>query len=321
MWERRYYNADELDHLAAKPLRQMTSEKKIGVVINPVSGAGAHRDKGRERVELARRVVTRLGCTADVRVTERVGHARELARSLVDDGAARVIAWGGDGTINEIAPVLIAAAVPLGIVPSGSGNGLATELGLLPEPERAFYVAVGAEPKNVDAGEINGTLFVNLAGIGFDARVAHEFHSLPPGSRGGLPYLTIGLRAILSYEAATYQVQLDAARPIRQTALLIVFANARQYGNGAIVAPRALPNDGRLDAVVVDDRSLVRHVWRVRHLFRGTADRAEGVLTKAVERAVVECDQPMAIHADGEPVPAATRAEVRVLPGAIRIAY
>jgi diacylglycerol kinase (ATP) len=299
----------------------MTSHTKIGVVINPVSGAGAHRDQGRERIERARSAIASLGCLSDVRVTERAGHARELARSLVETGASRIVAWGGDGTINEIAPVMIASAVPLGIVPSGSGNGLATELGLLPEPERAFTVAIRAEPKNVDAGEINGTLFVNLAGIGFDARVAHEFHGLPAGRRGGLPYLTIGVRAIFSYRAATYQVQLDGSDAIGQAALLIVFANARQYGNGAIVAPRASPTDGRLDAVVVDDRSLVKHFWRVRHLFRGTADRAEGVLTRPFERAVVESDQPMAIHADGEPVPAATRAEVRVLPGAIRIAF
>jgi YegS/Rv2252/BmrU family lipid kinase len=299
----------------------MTSPTKIGVVINPVSGAGAHRDMGRDRSERARSVIARLGCSSDVRVTERAGHARDLARSLVEAGASRIVAWGGDGTINEIAPVMIASAVPLGIVPSGSGNGLATELGLLPEPEHAFKVALRADPKTVDVGEINGTLFVNLAGIGFDATVAHEFHGLPAGRRGGLPYLTIGVRAIFSYRAATYEVQLDGGAPIHQAALLIVFANARQYGNGAIVAPRAVPTDGRLDAVVVDDRSLVRHFWRVRHLFRGTADRAEGVLTRPIERAVVESDQPMAIHADGEPVPSATRAEVRVLPGAIRIAF
>jgi YegS/Rv2252/BmrU family lipid kinase len=299
----------------------MTSDPKIGVVINPVSGAGAHRDQGRERVERARRALALLGCSSDVRVTERAGHARELARSLIEAGASRVIAWGGDGTINEIAPVMISSAVPLGIVPSGSGNGLATELGLLPEPERAFAVAVRAEPKRVDAGEINGTLFVNLAGIGFDARVAHEFHQLPAGSRGALPYLTIGVRAIFSYRAAAYQVRLDNSEPIRQAALLMVFANGRQYGNGAIVAPRARPTDGRLEAVIVDDRSLFKHFWRVRHLFRGTADQAEGVLTRSFERAVVESDQPMAIHADGEPVPPATRAEVRVVPGAIKIAF
>jgi YegS/Rv2252/BmrU family lipid kinase len=299
----------------------MTSDSKIGVVINPVSGAGAHRDQGRERVERARRVIASLGCSSDIRVTERVGHARELARSLVEAGASRVVAWGGDGTINEIAPVMIASAVPLGIIPSGSGNGLATELGLLTEPEGAFKVAIRAEPRKVDAGEINGTLFLNLAGIGFDACVAREFHGLPAGSRGGLPYLTIGVRAIFSYRAAAYVVQLDNGEPIRQAALLIVFANARQYGNGAIVAPRARPTDGRLDAVIVDDRSLPGHFWRVRHLFRGTADRAEGVLSRPFERAVVESDQPMAIHADGEPVPPATRAEVRVLPGAINIAF
>lgn len=299
----------------------MTSDTKIGVVINPVSGAGAHRDAGRERVELARSTLARLGCAADVRVTERGGHARDLARALVEAGASRVIAWGGDGTINEIAPVMVSSAVPLGIVPSGSGNGLATELGLLPEPERAFEIAVRAEPKAVDVGEINGNLFVNLAGIGFDARVAHEFHRLPAGRRGGLPYLTIGLRAILTYRAARYRLRLDDGDLIHQTALLIVFANARQYGNGAIVAPRAEPGDGRLNAVIVDDRSLVKHIWRVRHLFRGTADRAEGVITQPFEQAVVESDQPMTIHADGEPVPPATRVDVRVLPGAIRIAY
>lgn len=299
----------------------MTSHTKIGVVINPISGAGAHRDRGRARVELARSTLARLGFAADVRVTERAGHGRELARSLVEAGASRIVAWGGDGTINEIAPVMIASTVPLGIVPSGSGNGLATELGLLPEPQRALEIAVRAEPKAVDAGEINGTVFVNLAGIGFDARVAHEFHGLPAGSRGGLPYLFIGVRAIFSYRAARYRVQLDGAKPIDQTALLIVFANARQYGNGAIVAPRALPADGRLNVVVVDDRSLVRHFWRVRHLFRGTADRAEGVITQPIEQAVVESDQPMAIHVDGEPVAPATRAEIRVLPGAIRIAF
>jgi YegS/Rv2252/BmrU family lipid kinase len=299
----------------------MTSHTRIGVVINPISGAGAHRDGGRARVELARSTLARLDCTADVRVSERAGHARDLARSLVEAGASRIVAWGGDGTVNEIAPVMIASALPLGIVPSGSGNGLATELGLLPEPQRAFEIAVRAEPKAIDAGEINGTLFLNLTGIGFDARVAHEFHRLPAGRRGGLPYLSIGVRVIFSYRAARYRVQLDGGRVIDQSALLIVFANTRQYGNGAIVAPRALPADGRLNAVVVDDRSLVKHFWRVRHLFRGTADRAEGVITQPIERAVVESDHPMAIHADGEPVAPATRAEVRVLPRAIRIAF
>jgi YegS/Rv2252/BmrU family lipid kinase len=299
----------------------MTRNTRIGVVINPVSGAGAHRDAGRARVELARDTLAQLGCSADVRVTERGGHGRELARALVDAGVSRVIAWGGDGTVNEIAPVVLSAAVPLGIVPSGSGNGLASELGLLPEPQRAFEVAVRAEPKAIDAGEINGTLFLNLAGIGFDAQVARKFHNLPAGSRGGLPYVTIGLRSILSYRAGRYRIRLEGSDPIEQTALLIVFANARQYGNGAIVAPRAELSDGRLDAVVVDDRSLVKHVWRVRHLFRGTADRAEGVITRRVRHAVVESDEPLSIHVDGEPVPPATRAEVRVLPGAIRIAF
>ncbi|HEX2443666.1 MAG TPA: diacylglycerol kinase family protein [Vicinamibacterales bacterium] len=299
----------------------MNSRPRIGVVINPVSGAGAHHDAGRSRAELARKVLTELGCVADVRVTERAGHARELARAMIDNGASRVIAWGGDGTINETGTTLLAAGVPLGIVPAGSGNGLATDLGLLTEPEEAFARAVRAEPKWIDAGEVNGRFFLNLVGIGFDALVARTFHELAAGRRGALPYVTIGLRAILTYRAQRYRLVLDGAPPLDTTALLVVFANARQYGSGAIIAPRARVDDGRLDAVIVDDRSLVKHLWRVRHLFRGTADRAEGAITQTVERALIESEAPMAIHADGEPIAPATHAEVRVIPGAIRVVY
>jgi YegS/Rv2252/BmrU family lipid kinase len=294
---------------------------RIGVVINPISGAGAHRDAGRARVEIARTVLARLGCVPDVRVTERAGHARDLVRALVDAGASRVVAWGGDGTVNEVAATLVPAGVPLGIVPSGSGNGLATELGLSTQPDAAFERAVRADARSIDAGELNGRLFFNLAGIGFDAQIAHEFHNLPAGRRGGLPYLTIGLRAIHRYRAQRYRVRVDGGEPFEHTALLVVFANARQYGNGAIIAPRAQPDDGRLDVVVVDDRSFFGHVRRLPHLFRGTADCAPGVTTCRAATATIECDAPLVMHVDGEPVPPAARADVRVLPGALRVAF
>lgn len=296
-------------------------QTRIGVVINPISGAGAHRDAGRARAALARLVLARLGCDADVRITERVGHARDLTRSFVDAGVSRVIAWGGDGTINEVAATLVAAGLPLGIVPSGSGNGLATELGLSPQAEVALERAVVVEPKAIDAGELNGRLFFNLAGIGFDAHIAHEFHNLPAGRRGGLPYLTIGLRAIRGYRAQRYRIRLDGAQPREYTALLVVFANARQYGNGAIIAPRAQPDDGRLDFVVVDDRSFFGHVCRLPYLFRGTADCAPGVSTCRVATAAVEADAPLVMHVDGEPAVPAGKADVRVIPAALRVAY
>jgi YegS/Rv2252/BmrU family lipid kinase len=296
-------------------------QTRIGVVINPISGAGAHRDAGRARAELARSVLARLGCVPDVRVTERVGHARDLARMLVEAGASRIIAWGGDGTVNEVAATLVPAGVPLGIVPSGSGNGLATELGLSPQPDAALERAVRADARPIDAGELNGRLFFNLAGIGFDARIAHEFHNLPAGKRGGLPYLTIGLRAIHGYRAERYRIRLDGGDTLEQTALLVVFANARQYGNGAIIAPRAQPDDGRLDVVVVDDRSFFGHVRRLPYLFRGKADCAPGVTTCRVATASVECAAPLVMHVDGEPAPPAAKADVRVVPGALRVAF
>ena len=148
-----------------------------------------------------------------------------------------------------------------------------------------------------------------------------SFTSSPPAGAAPCHMSRSGSGRFSTYRAQRYRVVLDGAAGLDTTALLVVFANARQYGNGAIIAPRARVDDGRLDAVIVDDRSLPRHLWRVRHLFRGTADRAEGAITQTVERALVESDAPMAIHADGEPLAPATRTEVRVIPGAIRVAY
>src|SRR3984893_13907487 len=143
----------------------------ITIIINPVSG-GLRLEEARARVELAADVVEAHDELADVFVTERRGHAREIAKSALVRGARLVLAWGGDGTINEVASSLAFQEVPLGIIPSGSGNGLARELGVHPRAERAIADALQAVPRPMDLGEIDGHLFANMAGVGFDAHIA-----------------------------------------------------------------------------------------------------------------------------------------------------
>src|SRR5436305_8875120 len=145
------------------------------IIINPISG-GAGRNAGRARAQMALAAVDAHGDPAEVFVTERAGHARELATAAVRRRSRLVIAWGGDGTINEVASALAFGDVPLGIVAAGSGNGLARELGVSPRPERAIADALAATPRPMDLGAINDRLFVNIAGIGFDAHVAAQFN-------------------------------------------------------------------------------------------------------------------------------------------------
>ncbi len=138
-------------------------------------------------------------------VTEAVGHARELATAAVRRGARLVIAWGGDGTINEVASALAFGEVPLGIVPAGSGNGLARELGVDLQPRACDRRRARAPtPRAIDVGEIEGRLFVNIAGIGFDAYVASRF-SLAR-RRGFLGYVGITARALATYVPTTYRM-------------------------------------------------------------------------------------------------------------------
>src|SRR6185503_842159 len=170
----------------------------VAVIINPVSG-GARPGTAHSRAAAAAAILERHGETAEVSITERPGHAHDLTQAAVARGARLVIAWGGDGTINEVASALAFGDVPLAIIPAGSGNGLAAELGVDPRPELAIAKAVRATPSRIDLGALGGRLFINLAGIGIDAHVASEFNRPANVGRGFVRYLRLGVAAIVSY--------------------------------------------------------------------------------------------------------------------------
>jgi YegS/Rv2252/BmrU family lipid kinase len=291
---------------------------KTVVVINPISGTGGRPEIARQRAELAARLLERARVDGEIFVTEGPGHARDLARSAIAHGARRVLAWGGDGTINEIGSALAFTDAALGVIPSGSGNGLARELQIPFDPAAAFDIALGADERVVDAGELDGRFFVNIAGVGLDARVAHQFAMHGLVRRGFVRYVQITSRELLSYKPADHAVIVDG-EPHHVRAWVIAIANSRQYGNGAIIAPQARLDDGLLDVVVVQHRPLAATLWHIPRVFAGTVDQVPGVTIRRGRDIEVSSTHPVVYHVDGEPYLGAETVRARVQARALRV--
>jgi diacylglycerol kinase (ATP) len=290
----------------------------VAVIINPISGAGRRPDVGRQRAERAAAFLLGHGVEGEVFVTERGGHARELALAALSRGITRCIAWGGDGTVNEVASALAFTGASLAIVPSGSGNGLSREVGIPFDPKAAFKIAVSGRDRVIDAGEIEGRLFFNLAGVGLDARVAHQFAATGLERRGFRRYLEIASSEIFTRSQHECVIATDTgSRQAR--VLLIAIANGRQYGNGALIAPEARIDDGLLDVVVVDDRSPWSVLWHAPKMFRGRLAEVPGVTMSVATRVEIASTVPLIFHVDGEPCVGGSSVSARIRPGALRV--
>ena len=299
------------------------ANRGVHVIINPVSGP-ARRGNAARRVELATRTLERLGVQGRVRLTERGGHAHELALEAARGGAGLVLAWGGDGTVNEVGRALVQfgeaggdPAPALGLIPGGSGNGLSRELGIPFDPANAIERAVRLPSRRIDAGELGERLFFNAGGVGLDAHVA-ALVSTRINHRGLLPYLRAGAGDLMRYRPTEYVVVADG-QTSTVSALLIAFANSKQWGFGAAIAPTASPTDGWLEMVIVEDRKVLGNLTRLPSLFLDRIDRQDGVMTLRVREATIESSAPLLFHVDGEAVQGAERLSARVHPGALEI--
>ncbi len=249
-------------------------------------------------------------------LTERPRHATELAAQALAGGCERVIAAGGDGTMNEVAAVLAGRPALLGLVPCGSGDGLGRHLGLHGPVAHALRVIERGAPRAIDAGLADGHPFFCVAGLGFEAELAARFNQ--SARRGFWRYLALGARAWRDWRPPTYVVSDEAGRgEIR--AFTLAVANAGQYGNGARIAPHARIDDGRLDLVAVPPLNLWNAAPLALRLFTGGLRGATGMTFRTAARFVVERATPGLLHTDGEVHQAGTRVEFAVRPGSLRI--
>jgi diacylglycerol kinase (ATP) len=251
-------------------------------------------------------------------LTERGGHARALTEAALARGVSTVVAWGGDGTMNEVASTLAFSSAALGIVPSGSGNGLARELRIPFDPAAAFDIALRGATRAIDAGELDGRLFFNIAGIGLDARVAHEFAVNGLVRRGFRRYLEITARELMAGAGSEHTIVTDGETQ-RVRTLLIAIANGCQYGNGAVIAPNACLDDGRLDVVVVADRSPEMALLQAPRVFMGQIARIPGVTMRAAVEIEVTSGDPVVYHVDGEPFVGGAAVTARCRPQALNV--
>ena len=292
--------------------------RRVSVIINPISGSSGRPDVARRRAEQAAALLTARGVEPEIVLTERQGHAHALAAAARERRVSLVVAWGGDGTVNEVASALAFGDVPIAIVPSGSGNGLARELGIPLDPEGAFDVAFRGRDFVMDAGRLDGRLFFNVAGVGLDAHVAHRFAARGLVKRGFSRYAAITLQQLFSYHPDEHTIATDDDT-LRERALLIAIANARQYGNGAIIAPGARLDDGRLDVVVVRQRSPLRALLQLPMIFSGKVEEIEGVTMRSTAAVEITSGKPVLYHVDGEPFVGGASIRAAAHPGALKI--
>jgi YegS/Rv2252/BmrU family lipid kinase len=286
---------------------------KVRAVLNPRAGV---------RTVRARRALAASRGSWELEVAETAGpgHAAELAREAAGRGLDAVLAIGGDGTANEVACGLLGTDTALGLVPMGSGNGLARSLGIPLRPEAALSVLEGAVVRRMDVGTVNGRPFLNVAGAGFDAAVGMAFHehTRRGGRRGIFTYVRMGIRSMFGYRAGVWDLDADGQR-FQGRALLVTFANGRQYGAEAVIAPGSRLDDGLLDVVVLEDAPLLVLLLHAPRLFLGGLPRFRGYRRFPAAQAVLVSEQPSLFHRDGEPEEPAARLEVGLLPRALSV--
>lgn len=285
--------------------------KKIKFIVNPI--AGFRRDK---QFIIAR--LQKIGGDFDMVIekTSCRGEGRTLAAAAAREGFDTVVAIGGDGTVNEAASALAGTATALGIIPRGSGNGLARSLGIPMNPEHAIRIACSGQRRRIDVGLAAHRHFVVVTGVGFDATVGKLFDETY--WRGPLPYFYLGMKKLLTYQPRQVQLSFEK-QTLKLKPFLIAVANTCQYGNGAMIAPHARCDDGQLDICIVDDAnkfSILRHLPK---LFNGTIERVPHIRYYRSSEIVMEGEGPLLFHVDGEPETIDGALRISVLPRALQV--
>ena len=283
-------------------------------IVNPA--AGTRRD-ARRITEPLRHLAGSHGWDLTSAFTAGPPQAVDVA-STAAGGYDVVIAAGGDGTIHEVATGLVGGDAALGIIPAGSGNGLARSLGVPIDTRRAVAALATCEFRALDVGEVNGRLFFAVAGVGLDAVVARRFHETGKIVRGLIPYIVHAVSTWASHEPELLSYSIDD-RHFEERLLTLVVANVEQYGFNTYIAPGARPDDGKFLVTRVAPMGGLALARAVVQLFCGTLGKNAAVQLTPGETVTVERAAPGLIQLDGEAIEAEARLQFTIRPGALRV--
>jgi diacylglycerol kinase (ATP) len=287
-------------------------KRKALFIINPVSG-GKKKDGVPELVE---KYLDPTIFDYDIEFTTGIFHAHDLAKAAVGEYEI-VVAVGGDGTVNEIASAIAGTDTILGVIPFGSGNGLARFLTIPMDAEGAIKTMNAGRTITIDAGKMNGQWFFNMAGMGFDAHISHVFAN---GStkRGFVSYFKSSIQEISTYKSKNYHIEIDGVAYDRE-AFMLSMANSSQYGNNAHVSPTASVQDGLLDVCIIKPFPLWRFPEMGLRMFTKTADSSKYVEIIKGKHIVITRQEEGPIHLDGEPQVAGTDIDIEVVPNSLHV--
>ena len=263
--------------------------------MNPISGT---RDK-KDIPYLIEELLDKEQFDYSIRETEYAGHAYEIAKESKEQGIDIVVAVGGDGTVNEVGRALVHSNTALGIIPTGSGNGLARHLLIPMKIKGAIQVLNDCEITDLDYGIINEHPFFCTCGVGFDAFISEKFAEA--GKRGPITYLENILKEGLKYKPETYEIEAENGT-IKKKAFLISCANASQYGNNAYIAPQASMSDGMIDVIIMEPFDALEASQISIEMFNKTLDKNNKIKTFRSKEIKIYRKAPGVIHYDGDPV-------------------
>ncbi len=287
-------------------------ENRVFFIINKYSGTGFQSSIEGRIIDACAKY--KLECT--IEYTRHKGHATELAKKAVAEGFTRVFAMGGDGTVNEVAQGLVNTSVAMGIIPKGSGNGLARHLQIPLRTHPALSLLETGKTITMDTIRINDKVSVNVSGIGFDAHVAGKFGK--DGKRGLLGYAKLILQEFRRFKEFEVKASLDKAVCVRKS-FIIAIANSSQFGNNARVAPSASVIDGKMEICFIRKVPLGQAIGFIGKMFTGRIGHSSFVEIIKASRFEAEFSGNLPYHIDGEFHPATDRFTVEVQPSSLNV--
>ena len=296
-------------------------ERKIVYLVNPVSGTS--KKDGVKK--LAESVTTAKGIPYEIMHTHANGDYDLLKEKILEDHITDVVIIGGDGTVNQVTKALHTLPVNFGIIPLGSGNGLALAAGIPSKPELALDLIFTGKPAYTDAFMVNDEYSCMLSGMGFDAQVAYDFST--KGTRGLFTYVQ---QSIINYVKAhpyQYEIVLEDGFSFFSDAFFISIANSNQFGNNVTIAPQASLNDGLLDIVIVQKMNKARLPFAILRQIRGNNKLQQlvedmskkNILYFQTSSLLIRNLKHAPLHIDGEPRPTADEFNVKVLRNCFRL--
>ncbi len=268
--------------------------KKIRFIVNPISGKSSKK----WILKIVDKYLDKKKYDYEICYTKAKKHATELSLDALNLKYDGIVVIGGDGTVNEVAKGLAGSDIKIGIIPTGSGNGLARHLQIPKNPIKAVNVINNFKSVKIDSIKINDEIFLSMAGIGFDAYIAEKFSKA--NKRGFFSYASLVIKEYKNYKSQSIEMIIDGKKIVKN-AFLISFANGSQYGNDIQIAPNAEIADGNFEVVILKKPPFFKKISTFLRLKYGTIDKSK--YFESFKCRSLKIDRKnLLTHIDGEPI-------------------